>query len=106
MIVSLAYLVIRVLLRLLVPHGKEEDAAKDLEIIVLRHQLHVFKRYASRRHGSAAISGWLNDEAIHTKRDGRWTPQRVIDLLWNTTYIGELPVQGRELPVAARIHRR
>jgi site-specific DNA recombinase len=54
----------------------------------------IFKRYASRRHGSAAISGWLNDEAIHTRRGGRWTPQRVIDLLRNTTYIGELPFKG------------
>jgi hypothetical protein len=38
MLLSLAYLVVRTLLRLLVPHGRDE-AAKDLEIVVLRHQL-------------------------------------------------------------------
>ena len=58
----------------------------------------IFKRYTSRRHGTAAISGWLNDEAIPTKRCGRWTPQRVIDVLRNTTYIGELPFKGESYP--------
>jgi len=36
MLLSLAYLVIRMLLRLVVPSSQGE-AAKDLEIVVLRH---------------------------------------------------------------------
>ena len=40
---SLMYLVIRMLLRLLVPGGQGE-AAKDLEIVVLRHELSVLRR--------------------------------------------------------------
>jgi hypothetical protein len=37
MLLSLVYLVVRMLLRLLVPEGQGE-AGKDLEIVVLRHQ--------------------------------------------------------------------
>src|SRR5919106_790624 len=47
MLVSLLYLVLRVLLRLLVPYGRDE-AARDLEIVVLRHQLHVLGRQVKR----------------------------------------------------------
>lgn len=43
MLLSLMYLVIRMLLRLLVPDGQGE-AAKDLEIVVLRHELSVLRR--------------------------------------------------------------
>jgi putative transposase len=43
MLQALVYLVVRVLLRLLVPHG-QGAAAKDLEIVVLRHQLNVLRR--------------------------------------------------------------
>ena len=47
MLLSLAYLVVRMLLRLLVPNGQGE-AAKDLEIIVLRHELIVLRRQSKR----------------------------------------------------------
>jgi putative transposase len=47
MLLSLAYLVIRMLLRLLVPNGQGE-AAKDLEIVVLRHELNVLRRQLKR----------------------------------------------------------
>ena len=47
MLVSLGYLVVRMLLRLLVRDG-QGDAAKDLEIIVLRHQLNVLRRQVKR----------------------------------------------------------
>jgi putative transposase len=47
MLLSLAYLVIRMLLRLLVPNGQGE-AAKDLEIVVLRHELNVLRRQIKR----------------------------------------------------------
>src|SRR5918996_1132341 len=43
MLLSLVYLVVRMLLRLLVRDGQGE-AAKDLEIVVLRHQLNVLLR--------------------------------------------------------------
>ncbi|MGH2698812.1 MAG: hypothetical protein ACRDJL_06385 [Actinomycetota bacterium] len=43
MLLSLVYLVVRVLLRLLVPEGQDQ-AAKDLEIVMLRHQLNVLRR--------------------------------------------------------------
>jgi len=54
----------------------------------------IFALYASRRHGSAAISSWLNDRGVRTRRGGCWTPQRVIDVLRNPTYIGRLPYKG------------
>jgi putative transposase len=47
MLLSLMYLMIRMLLRLLVPYGRGE-AAKDLEIIVLRHELSVLGRQNKR----------------------------------------------------------
>jgi hypothetical protein len=47
MLLSLAYLVIRMILRLLVPDGQGE-AAKDLEIVVLRHELNVLRRQIKR----------------------------------------------------------
>jgi putative transposase len=47
MLLSLAYLAIRMLLRLLVPNGQGE-AAKDLEIVVLRHELNVLRRQIKR----------------------------------------------------------
>jgi hypothetical protein len=46
MLLSLAYLVIRMLLRLVVPSSQGE-AAKDLEIVVLRHELRSFGDRAS-----------------------------------------------------------
>ena len=47
MLLSLVYLVVRVLLRLLAPEGRGE-AGKDLEIVVLRHQLNVLRRQVKR----------------------------------------------------------
>ena len=47
MLLSLMYLVIRMMVRLLVPDGRGE-AAKDLEIVVLRHQLSVLQRQNKR----------------------------------------------------------
>ena len=47
MLLSLVYLVVRMLLRLLVPEGQGE-AGKDLEIVVLRHQLNVLRRQVKR----------------------------------------------------------
>ena len=47
MLISLAYLVVRMLLRLLVPNGQGE-AAKDLEIVVLGHELNVIRRQIKR----------------------------------------------------------
>jgi putative transposase len=47
MLLSLAYLVIRGLLGLLVPNG-QGAAAKNLEIVVLRNQLNVLRRQVKR----------------------------------------------------------
>ncbi len=47
MLLSLMYLVIRMLLRLLIPDGRGE-ADKDLEIVVLRHELIVLRRQSKR----------------------------------------------------------
>src|SRR5919106_3511872 len=47
MLLSLVYLVVRMLLRLLV-RDSQGDAAKDLEIVVLRHQLNVLRRQVKR----------------------------------------------------------
>jgi hypothetical protein len=45
---SLVYLVVRTLVRLLVSGGQQgQDGTKDLEILVLRHQLRVMQRTAS-----------------------------------------------------------
>ena len=43
MLLSLVYLMVRILLRLLVP-GSRGEAGRDLEIVVLRHQLNVLGR--------------------------------------------------------------
>jgi putative transposase len=43
MLLSLVYLMVRILLRLLVP-GSRGEAGRDLEIVVLRHQLNVLRR--------------------------------------------------------------
>jgi len=47
---SLLYLVVRALVRLLVSAGQpgQDDGSKDLEILVLRHQLRVLQRTAGR----------------------------------------------------------
>ena len=47
MLLSLAYLLVRTLLRLLIPDRKGE-ATRDLEIVVLRHELSVLRRQVKR----------------------------------------------------------
>jgi putative transposase len=47
MLLSLAYLLVRTLLRVLVP-DRQGEAAKDLEIVVLRHELSVLGRQVKR----------------------------------------------------------
>lgn len=79
------------------PYGYEYD--KDNGVLVqvpneVEVVQEIFHRYAIRLHGSATISGWLNDEDVPTRRGGRWTPQRVIDVLRNSTHLGELPFKG------------
>jgi hypothetical protein len=49
MLLSLVFLVVRGQLGLIVPEGQRE-AAKDLEIVVLRHQLNVLRRQVKRAH--------------------------------------------------------
>jgi site-specific DNA recombinase len=56
----------------------------------------IFTLYADRRLGSAAISGLLNDAGQPTTRGRRWTPNRVLGMLRNPTYIGQLPFNGQQ----------
>ena len=44
MLLSLLYFALRRLLRLLTASGDRDDAARDVELMVLRHQLHVLSR--------------------------------------------------------------
>jgi site-specific DNA recombinase len=54
----------------------------------------IFMLYVDRRLGSAAISGLMNDAGQLTSRGHRWTPNRVLGVLRNPTYIGQLPFNG------------
>jgi len=54
----------------------------------------IFMLYVDRRLGSAAISSLMNDAGQLTSRGRRWTPNRVLDVLRNPTYIGKLPFNG------------
>jgi hypothetical protein len=51
-------------------------------------------RHVDRGLGSAVISGPLNDAGHSTGRRCRWTPSRVLEILWNPTYAGRLPFNG------------
>ena len=54
----------------------------------------IFRFYVERRLGSATISGLINDAGQLTSRGRRWTPNRVLGVLRNPTYIGQLPFNG------------
>jgi len=54
----------------------------------------IFRLYVDRRLGSAAISDQLNDAGQLTSRGRRWTPNSVLGVLRNPTYIGQLPFNG------------
>ena len=60
MLPSLVYLAVRRLLRLLTAGGGRDDVARDIEILVLRHQLRVLgggRRLALRRRWSRPAGG-------------------------------------------------
>ncbi len=75
MLLSLMYLVIRMMLRLLVSDGQGE-ADKDLEIIVLRHELSVLRRPIKRPRVVRLSTGRRSYEVSH----GRWkeTPTTIL----------------------------
>jgi len=56
----------------------------------------MFTLYADRRLGSAAISGLLNDAGQPTSRGHQWTPNRILGMLRNPSYIGQLPFNGQQ----------
>jgi site-specific DNA recombinase len=56
----------------------------------------MFTLYADRRLGSAAISGLMNDAGQPTSRGHSWTPNRILGVLRNPTYIGQLPFNGQQ----------
>jgi hypothetical protein len=54
----------------------------------------IFTLYVDRRLGSATISGQLNDAGQLTSRGHRWTPNRILGVLRNPTYLGQLLFNG------------
>jgi putative transposase len=68
MLPSLVYLVVRGLLGPIVPEGQRE-AAKDLEIVVLRHQLNVLRRQVKRPHSSLSDRLFLRRRGSTTATD-------------------------------------
>lgn len=81
MVLSILYLVLRRLLGL-VPNSGSDDASKDVEIAVLRHQLRVLRRQASRPQLRPIDRAFLAAAARLLPRD-RWssflvTPQTLL----------------------------
>jgi site-specific DNA recombinase len=60
----------------------------------------IFMLYVDRRLGSAAISGQLNDAGHLTSQGRRWTPNRILGVLHNPAYIGQLPFNGERHPAS------
>lgn len=54
----------------------------------------IFERYVGSGEGSMSIAKWLNEKADYTRRGAKWTPKKVIGLIRNPTYIGQLPFKG------------
>jgi site-specific DNA recombinase len=79
------------------PFGYRYDAEAQLLLPVPAHAAlvqRIFRLYVERRLGSAAISCLMNDAGQLTSRGCRWTPNRVLSVLRNPTYIGQLPFNG------------
>ena len=79
------------------PFGYRYDAeARTLIPVPMQAALvqRIFMLYVDRRLGSATISGQLNDSGQLTSRGHRWTPNRVLGVLRNPTYLGQLPFNG------------
>lgn len=69
--------------RLLIPADQEAPIIKA-----------IFDRYTGAGWGSMAIAKWLNEKCDLTRSGANWTPQRIISILRNPTYIGLLPFGG------------
>jgi len=81
------------------PFGYRYDAeAQTLIPVPVQAALvqRIFTLYVDRRLGSAAISGLLNDGGQLTRRGRRWTPNRILGVLRNPTYIGQVPFNGEQ----------
>ena len=88
MLLSLVYVVLRTVLRLLVP-GDRDGAAKDLEIVVLRHQLNVLRRQVKRPRFRSSDRVFLAAAARRLQR-ARWvdllvTPKTL--LRWHREFV-------------------
>ena len=58
----------------------------------------IFGLYARRRLGSKAVAAWLNRRG-HRTREGRlWSPDRVLSVLRNRAYLGEVFFRGDSFP--------
>jgi hypothetical protein len=70
MLLSFLYLALRQLLRLLTAGGNRDDAARDVELLVLRHQLRVLSRGVNYRYGGAIGSCWPRQVACYRESAG------------------------------------
>jgi site-specific DNA recombinase len=58
----------------------------------------LFRRYAERLEGSAALAAWLNDRGYRTKQGRPWSRHAVLTMLRNRTYLGEITFRGSRHP--------
>ncbi len=54
----------------------------------------IFELYAHRRLGSAAIAAWLNERGYRTARGGPWSPDGVLRVIRNRSYLGQIYYRG------------
>jgi site-specific DNA recombinase len=84
-----------------VPYGLRLDDDKHLAIEASEFPLveRIFARYGTERAGGATIASELNAEGRRTRSGRRWSPQAVLFLLLNRSYLGEVTFRdGCHLP--------
>jgi len=82
------------------PYGYKVGIRRRLELVaeeavVVRY---IFRLYLQDGLGIRRIAGQLNDEAIPTRRGGRWSMVTVRDLLRNRVYLGTYTRFGVKVP--------
>ncbi|MGH9044060.1 MAG: recombinase family protein, partial [Acidimicrobiales bacterium] len=75
-----------------IPYGLRLDDDKHLAIEESEFPLveRIFTRYANDGAGAATIAGELNADACRTRSGRRWSPQAVLFILRNRSYLGEV----------------
>ncbi|SRR6266511_12974 len=107
MLLSFAYLAFSTLLRLLAS-GRRDAFAKDVELLVLRHQLAVLRRQAGRpklRPADRALLAALTRLLPHPRRQGLlMTPQTL--LRWHRELVRRKWTQSRRGPGRPPVEQR